>query len=337
MSRTKFIQHATKFPLLIVTLALSTQSAIAQVDGYTDAQSDISSQPGGEWNYPPSGPYLFPPPSADCSTSGPMYFQPSEPMIQPSAPLDVVPLMPVPGCNSPLSGPRAGPIFVAPPGLPPAQAGPPNFGAPPVSPLVGIAPGGMVSPQLGLPAGPEPLPGLANPMLIPVVNDELAWEQIADVVSDYFTIAREQQARRSGDVWSEGRIETAFQSGATWLEPHRDDSVGSFNRWESTFQTIRRLATIRVIPDQGGYLVEVIVQKELEDMPRPEHATAGAATLRNDSSLPTGRADVVSRTVSSPRWIPLGRDAALETRLLAEIHARTSGITTAGSPSVFAP
>ena len=79
-------------------------------------------------------------------------------------------------------------------------------------------------------------------MVVPVADDEFAWDQIADVVSDYFPIAREQRARRGGDGFVEGRIETVPQVGATWLEPQRRDSVGNFNRWESTFQTIRRRA-----------------------------------------------------------------------------------------------
>lgn len=168
---------------------------------------------------------------------------------------------------------------------------------------------------------------------MPVVDEELAWDQIVDVVSDYFTVAREQRARRDGGV--EGRIETAPQDGATWLEPHRRDSVGEFNRWESTFQTIRRRAIVRVIPDAAGYLVEVVVEKELEDLPTPEKATAGAATFRNDGSLPSRRLEEVSRTRSSPRWIQLGRDPPLEQRMLAEIHARLSGVTS-GPASVFA-
>jgi hypothetical protein len=167
---------------------------------------------------------------------------------------------------------------------------------------------------------------LANPIAVPVVDEELAWDQIVDVVSEYFTVAREQRAARGGEVWSEGRIETAYQTGATWLEPHRNDSVGSFNRWESTFQTIRRRAVIRVIPDAAGYLVEVIVEKELEDLPNPEKATAGSAIFRSDGSLPSRRLEEVSRTRSSPRWLQLGRDPPLEQRMLAEIHARLSGV-----------
>jgi len=170
-------------------------------------------------------------------------------------------------------------------------------------------------------------------MLVPVVDEELVWDQIVDVVSDYFKLTREQRARRSGEVMMEGFIEAAPQEGATWLEPHRRDSVGKFNRWESTFQTIRRRAVVRVIPDPGGYLVEVIVEKELEHLPNPEKATAGAATFRNDNSLPSQRLEQASRTRSSPRWIQLGRDPPLEQRMLAEIHARLSGITTQANPS----
>jgi hypothetical protein len=176
---------------------------------------------------------------------------------------------------------------------------------------------------------------LANPIFVPASDDQLAWEQISDVVSDYFPIAREQQVRRSGEAWSEGRIETAYQGGATWLEPFRKDSVGRFNRWESTFQTIRRSAVVRVIPDANGYLVEVVVLKEIEDLPHPERATAGAATFLNNESLPTQRAGDVSRTLSSPRWLPLGRDPALEAKMLADVHARLSGVTTTSSPSIW--
>jgi hypothetical protein len=173
---------------------------------------------------------------------------------------------------------------------------------------------------------PIAAPGLVNPIAVPVVDEELAWDQIVDVVSDYFTVSREQRARRGGEVWSEGRIDTAYQTGATWLEPHRNDSVGTFNRWESTFQTIRRRAVIRVIPDASGYLVEVIVEKELEDLPSPEKATAGAAIFRSDGSLPSRRLEEVSRLRSSPRWLALGRDPPLEQRILADIHARLNGI-----------
>ncbi len=161
-----------------------------------------------------------------------------------------------------------------------------------------------------------------TPLFVPVTNAEWAWEQITDVVDDYFRIERERQVQLVGQVMTEGRIDTFPQIGATVLEPHLFDSVGSYNEWESTFQTIRRRAVLRVIPEQGGYLVDVEVQKELEDLPRPEHATVGAATFRNDNSLPSRLGEEVSRTRLSGEWIPLGRDPALEQQILDDIRIR---------------
>ena len=245
---------------------------------------------------------------------------PTPVLIQPAP--QIMPVYPPQSTVVPLPSHTPGSVF----GPPVGQAVP---GALPQPPVVAPAVPGA------LPQPPVAAPGLANPIAVPVVDDELAWDQIVDVVSDYFTVAREDRARRGGEVWSEGRIETAYQTGATWLEPHRGDSVGSFNRWESTFQTIRRRAIVRVMPDAAGYLVEVVVEKELEDLPSPEKATAGAAIFRNDGSLPSRRLEEVSRMRSSPRWLQLGRDPALEQRMLAEIHARLSGVTISQT-SVFA-
>jgi hypothetical protein len=243
--------------------------------------------------------------------SGQPYFQPGPMLIQPAP--QMVPVYP----------PQSNLVPLPPPGIIPQPAV--------------AAPSGVVAPQPGLPPAMELAPGATapqlppNPIAVPVADEEIAWDQIVDVVSDYFTVAREYKARRSGEVWTEGRIETAPLDGATWLEPHRGDSVGSFNRWESTFQTIRRRAVIRVIPDSAGYLVEAVVEKEIEDLPNPEKATAGAATFRTDGSLPSRRIEQVDRSRSSPRWIQLGRDPPLEQRILADIQARL-GAVAAGPP-----
>ena len=241
------------------------------------------------------------------------------PMIQSGPPVMTVPISPTPTPGM---------------GLPPEALPAPPYAVPagpPPGPLEDIAPGGKVSPQFGLPTGPDVAQGMPSAIVVPVTDDDYAWDAIADVVSDYFTITSEQRARRGPEVWSEGCIQTAYQSGATLLEPHRNDSVGWFNLWESTFQTIRRRAVVRVVPEGAGYLVEVEVQKELEDLHRPERSLAGAASFQNDGSLPSYRTPSVSRTESSKRWICLGRDPALEQRMLADIHARLAGPTTSGS------
>jgi hypothetical protein len=293
-------------------------------------------------------PVYFEPPQEDCSVPKPILIQPQQQMwVQPlspgeTVPIEMVPIMPLPQSAGPRPGTLPAPMFGAPGiGAAPGALGapepipPPANAGPPASPLSSIAPDGKISPRFGLPLAPEELPGGAPPIFVAAANHEYAWEQIAAVVSDYFTISREQQVRRSGEAWTEGRIETAYQGGATWLEPFRKDSVGAFNRWESTFQTIRRRATIRVTPDANGFIVEAIVEKELEDLPHPERSTSGVAAFPNDFSLPSGRSGEVSRTLASPRWIQLGRDSALEAKMLADIHARLNGVTTASSPLLW--
>ena len=167
-------------------------------------------------DYGPPGPYLVEPPAVDCSQPKPVLVQPQGAWVQPAVPIQMVPIMPLPESAGPRPGTLVGPVFGSPP-LGPQAGAVPGLAPPPAeagSPLANIAPGGLVSPQFGLPAAPEATPGFANPIFVPATDDQWAWEQITDVVSDYFTITREQQVRRSGDAWSEGRIETAYQGGA---------------------------------------------------------------------------------------------------------------------------
>lgn len=266
----------------------------------------------------------FAAPAAPVVVNGQPYVQSAPAMIEPSSP--AVPMYPPGSTVVPLPSQTPGSIF-GPPVPPTGSAAVP----PPAAP---VQPSAIVAPGAILPGQPI-VGGPANPITVPVVDDELAWDQIADVVSDYFRIAREQRARRGVEGWMEGRIDTVPRDSATWFEPHRQDSVGTFNRWESTFQSIRRRATVRVIPDAGSYQVEVIVEKEIEDLPRPEKSTAGAATISSDITLPNNRREDVSRSRRSSRWLLLGRDPALEQRMLAEIHARLNRITSARG-SVFA-
>jgi len=163
----------------------------------------------------------------------------------------------------------------------------------------------------------------SNPTLVPVRDQELVWNITVDVVDDYFPIEREDRVRLVGDVLIEGRIDTFPVGGSTLFEPWRRDSADAYERLESTLQSIRRRAIVRVIPDQGGFLIDVAVLKELEDVQRPERATAGAATFRNDSSLERFT-EPVGGQAPTRGWIPRGRDIALEQAIIAELQARIS-------------
>ena len=213
---------------------------------------------------------------------------------------------------------------------PPVQVGPSQIPYDPTSPL----PAGTIIESTG-PRYPSPLAMPANSVLIPPLAAEVVWCQLVNVTDDFFKIRSEQRVVFAQGIPTEGLITTFPQTGATLLEPWRGDSVGFHERLESTLQSIRRIASIRLIPDPGGWRVEVAVQKELENLRKPMHATAGGATFRNDDSLyrygtplPVlgQRVGDQPRPVATPTrtdgWIPLGRDSLLERKILDKVLTR---------------
>lgn len=167
-------------------------------------------------------------------------------------------------------------------------------------------------------AGPQTI---ENPLFVPAMDREYLWNQTVDAVDDYFRIEREERVRLIAGVLTEGRIDTFPLSGSTILEPWRRDSTRGYEKWLATLQSIRRRATVRVIPTEGGYLLDVAVQKELEDLDKPENATAGGATLRYDGTL-VRQQGAPGRFSVTLGWIPIGRDCSLEQRILADISER---------------
>ncbi|MEX2026155.1 MAG: hypothetical protein WEH44_02625, partial [Pirellulaceae bacterium] len=170
-------------------------------------------------------------------------------------------------------------------------------------------------------AGGVPPAPLENPLFVPAMDREFLWNQTVDAVDDYFRIEREDRVRLIGGVLTEGRIDIFPATGSTLLEPWRGDSTPGYEKWHATLQSIRRRGIVRVIPSEEGYLIDVQILKELEDLDKPEHATAGGATLRHDGSLvrQEGAAGRFSHTLG---WIPLGRDASLEQKILVDLAAR---------------
>ena len=140
-------------------------------------------------------------------------------------------------------------------------------------------------------------------------------------VDDYFQIEREERVQFIGGVITEGRIETVPRSGATLVEPWRRDSTRGFEKLHATLQSVRRRASVRLMPVGEGYSIEVAVFKELEDVDRAEHATLGASTLRHDGSLVRGASAITDAPVTLG-WIAQGRDITLEHEILANIRGR---------------
>lgn len=180
----------------------------------------------------------------------------------------------------------------------------------------------LISRRYATPAVDGSTPAVSNPLAVPVTEMEFTWNQIVDMVDDYFEIASEQPVRDIGNVLMEGRIVTRPKTGATCAEFLMRDSTPGYERLHSTLQSIRRTAHIRVMPDATGFLVAVEVYKELEDVSQPEYSTVTAAVQRHDGSLVAN--DRVGNFFGSQTlgWIPLGRDESLEQEMLRNLYAR---------------
>lgn len=151
-----------------------------------------------------------------------------------------------------------------------------------------------------------------NPLMVPPTSDfETVWKSTVSVVDDYFTIRSENRLSRT--------IKTDPRIGATLFEPWLPDSVGFNERLESTLQTIRRYAEVKVTPAPGGgYLVAVTVYKELEDLVKPDRQSAGRAVFNND--IPVNRYNELVGPIPAPiGWIPRNRDPKLEREILRRI------------------
>lgn len=164
--------------------------------------------------------------------------------------------------------------------------------------------------------------GMPNPLVVPVRDVEFTWQQIVDMVDDYFEIATEQPVREIGGVLMEGRIVSQPKAGATWMEPLLKDSTPGYERWHSTLQPIRRTARLRVIPVSSGFRVFVEVYKELEDISQPEYSTVAASVQRHDGSLVAFDRVDSDLGPATLGWISLGRDESLEQEMLRQLHAR---------------
>ena len=185
------------------------------------------------------------------------------------------------------------------------------------------------SAMYGAPAG-----AIENPLFLPPLDQEFVWNQLVDAVDDHFRIEREERVRLIGGILTEGRIDTFPTPGGTLLEPWRGDSASAYERLHATLQSIRRRATVRLIPTEGGSLVDVVVQKELEDLDKPEHATAGGSTPRHDATLVRNEGSPGRFSVTLG-WIPIGRDASLEQKILRDIQCRLD--VPASSPALQGP
>jgi hypothetical protein len=117
-----------------------------------------------------------------------------------------------------------------------------------------------------------------------------------------------------------GLVTTGPLTGDSWFEFWRDDTVGSHEVAESSIHTVRRSVSLQVTPRGQGSEVLVRVKKERMSAPglAPEEVS-GSFSLYDPRASDLQRQDDLVAT--KYKWIDMGRDEALEQRILGRIQA----------------
>lgn len=178
---------------------------------------------------------------------------------------------------------------------------------------IAFAASGLVACMGCLTAPPKALAGGTSTIQVSDTVRDPLWERAVVVLNrNHFRVARESKL--------EGVIETEYRGGSGIIEPWHPDSVGWSNRLESSLQSIRRRVFISMLSsDPGELTVNVRVDKELEDLPGLAANSEGGASFSENQPLNRDLNQVVGQSGPS-RWIAIGRDPALEQKLLAEIQ-----------------
>lgn len=143
-----------------------------------------------------------------------------------------------------------------------------------------------------------------QPLFVAGNDPEVAWERVVDVLHDYpFEIARENKEN--------GIIETEYKTGGNLLEPWHRDSVGFRNRLESGLQAIRRKVFVTLTPTDGGFVITVRADKEIQNIDVPTINTAGGSTFQENQPLRRDL-DAVLDKAPEATWTTRGRDFELE-------------------------
>jgi hypothetical protein len=156
-------------------------------------------------------------------------------------------------------------------------------------------------------------PALVSPGSPTPSSYQEVFEKAVDILDDYFEL-------QLIDAY-DGRIVTKPRIAPGYEQIWRGGNPDARDRLLATFQSIRQIATVTITTgERGGYLVTVIVEKELEDVPRPSRATIGNAVFQEAPTVER-RLDVVGPAVTpGGGWFNIGRDHACEQLILRRIQ-----------------
>lgn len=114
-----------------------------------------------------------------------------------------------------------------------------------------------------------------------------------------------------------GIITTFPTTSMQWHEPWRQDVADNYGLAMSSLHTIQRKVTIRFVREQD-WVIDVQVEAFILSTPDSQITTASSAIRSFSGDLPTVTGDYAAGSPAR-QWMPLGRDAYLEARILDRI------------------
>ncbi|WP_171475426.1 hypothetical protein [Frigoriglobus tundricola] len=158
---------------------------------------------------------------------------------------------------------------------------------------------------------------IENPVMVspgqptPASYREL-FEKVIEVLDDYFELLPPNPY--------EGRIVTKPRIAPGYEQFWKPGNPDPRSRLFATLQSVRQTAFVEIrAGERGGYLVYVVVERELEDVPRPARGLPVAVFMETPTS--ERRLEVLTQEVTGDRmWFKVGRDYALEQQILRRIR-----------------
>ena len=178
--------------------------------------------------------------------------------------------------------------------------------------------GCLTRPPLDNPVLVRGAEGIENPVLVSPGQPTAAsyrevFEKSLDVIDDYFEIQNPNPY--AGTITTFPRVAPGYEQ--FWKHGNPD----SRQRLLATLQSVRQTATVEVrAGERGGYLVYVVVERELEDVPRPSRATIGGAVFQEIQTVDRQTEVVTPESTDSRVWFKVGRDYAFEQEILRRIR-----------------
>jgi hypothetical protein len=139
------------------------------------------------------------------------------------------------------------------------------------------------------------------------------FEKTVDILDEYFELLPPNPY--DGRIVSRPRIAPGYEQ--FWKRGNPE----ARGRLLATFQTVRQTAVAEIrAGERGGYLVYVVVYKELEDLSRPTQVRMGSAAFADTPSVDRQLDVVTPEAQTEQGWYRIGRDYALEQQILRRIR-----------------